>query len=100
MLTAIILNSAQVLLPLFPPILLRRPGLRMRAYHFSAPPYEDDKNYIPRVLNTSVSPNLMHQMVKLVYVAGFPLNAASMSTRYVVTIYSTISAHLILVFLL
>jgi len=46
LLGAVVVNSNHVLRLLFPPILVRRPGLRPRPHDFTLP-LKDDYNFIP-----------------------------------------------------
>src|SRR6218665_3997454 len=55
LLGAVVVNSNHVLHPLFPPILVRRPGLRPRPHGFILP-LKDDYNFIHRVLYRSLQP--------------------------------------------
>ena len=49
LLASVISRPDHVFRPLFPPIIIRRPGLRRRPHDFSLPP-KDDSNFIPRIL--------------------------------------------------
>jgi len=56
LLSMVMHNRHHVLRPLFPPVLERRPGLRSRHHQFKLP-LKDDKNFISRILFTSLTNN-------------------------------------------
>ena len=59
LLASVCSNPFHVLRSLFPPVIKRRCGLRLRSHNFELPT-KDDKNFIPRVLYNSLK-----QMIKI-----------------------------------
>src|SRR6218665_91236 len=49
LLASVVLRHNHVLRPLFPPVIIRRPGLRPRPQEFVLPD-KDDCNFIPRII--------------------------------------------------
>ena len=71
LLASVVLRPHHVLRPLFPPVTIRRPGLRPRPHNFVLPD-KDDCNFIPRILyRTLLQSYFTPQTLSLLDLTGF-----------------------------